>query len=227
MTIRFTASPIAREAIHFIQAAQKVYITAHVNPDGDALGSALGLCWMLRQLGKKARVACPDPVPDTFEYLPGSNWFTATKPALDELICVLDSSDWGRIEGIYDEALYRGRPILNIDHHVTNLKFGTVNWIEPTAASTAEIIYELVQPLGVELDEAIATCLLTGIATDTLGFRTSSTTAELLEAAANLMRAGASLPHIIEKTFNARDVSDLLLQGEILAAMRVEQGLIW
>jgi phosphoesterase RecJ-like protein len=227
MISRFTASPSAREAIRFIQAASKVYITAHVKPDGDAIGSALGLYWALTQLGKIAHVACPDPIPDSFNFLPGYELFKSRKPEPDELICVLDSSDLGRLEGIHDERLFRHRPVLNIDHHVTNVRFGTVNWIEPRAASTAEIIYELSLTLGARLEPAIATCLLTGIATDTLAFRVSSTTPELMEVSAQLMRAGASLSTIIEYTFNTKELSDLRLQGKLLASMQVEDGLVW
>jgi phosphoesterase RecJ-like protein len=227
MTYRFTASPSAREAIRFIQAAQKIYITAHVKPDGDAIGSALGFYWALTQLGKQARVMCPDPIPDSFGFLPGCEVFKSRKPEADELICVLDSSDLGRIEGLYDERLFQNRPVLNIDHHVTNVQFGTVNWIEPKAASTAEIIYELSLALGAQLEPNSATCLLTGIATDTLAFRVSGTTPELMEVAAQLMRAGASLPTIIEYTFNTRELTDLRLQGKLLASMQVEDGLVW
>ncbi len=224
---RFIASQAAREAIHFIQAAPKVYLTVHIVPDGDSVGSALGLYWGLLQLSKQVRVACADPLPDSFVFLPGSDIIKAHKPASDELIVILDSSDLQRLGSIYELERYQNRPLINIDHHVTNVRFGSVNWIEPKAASTAEIIVDLLSALGVALNADMATCLLTGIATDTLTFRTSSTTPELMETAAQLMRAGAPLSAIIEKTFNTRELSDLQLQGAIVANMHVENGLIW
>ncbi|MEP7198727.1 MAG: bifunctional oligoribonuclease/PAP phosphatase NrnA [Chloroflexota bacterium] len=224
---RFLSSPAARAAINLLQSAPRLYVTAHVTPDGDTVGSALGLYWALTQIGKPARIACADPMPDTFRFLPGWELFKAQKPSADELIVILDSSDPQRLGSLYDETLYQHRPLVNIDHHVTNVRFGTVNWIEPTAASTAEIIVELAQALGARLDPTMATCLLTGMATDTLVFRTSNTTPELMETAARLMRAGAPLTPIIEQTFNTRELSDLKLQGKILANLCVEDGLIW
>lgn len=224
---RFITSPAGQEALCLIRAASRLYVTVHITPDGDTVGSALGLVRALTRLGKHARAVCADPVPYMYEFLPGADSILAQKPERDELLVVLDSSDLGRLGWLYDEALYRDRPLLNIDHHVTNVRFGSVNWVEPDAASTAEIMVELVQALGATLDEQIATCLLTGIVTDTLGFRTSSTTPELMETAGELMRAGAPLGEIIERTFNRRELSDLQLQGRVLASMHVEDGLIW
>ncbi|MBI5877816.1 MAG: bifunctional oligoribonuclease/PAP phosphatase NrnA [Chloroflexi bacterium] len=227
MTTRFVDNITAREALDLIRNAGRCYISAHVAPDGDALGSALGLYWALTQMGKTVRVACADPVPEMFDYLPGAHIVRRQKPDADELLLLLDSSDLQRLGSLYDETLFRDRPIVNIDHHVTNVRFGTVNWVEPAAASTAEIITELVRALDAPLDPRVATCLLTGMATDTLGFRTSSTSPALMETAAELMRAGAPLSEIIERSFNTRDLSDLRLQGHVLAAMQVEDGVIW
>jgi len=227
MNTRFIDHPAALEAVQLIRDAQRCYITAHVTPDGDALGSALGLYWALVEMGKDVRVACADPAPDMFDFLPGIEQVGRQKPAADELLLLLDASDLLRLGSLYDAALYKDRPIVNIDHHVTNVRFGTVNWVEPGAASTAEIITELVGALGVPFDTRVATCLLTGMTTDTLGFRTSSTSPALMETAAALMRAGASLSEIIERSFNTRELSDLRLQGQVLAALQVEDGLIW
>jgi bifunctional oligoribonuclease and PAP phosphatase NrnA len=226
-TQRFTTSEAAHEAIDLIVRARKLFVTAHIAPDGDTIGSALGLYWALTRLGKEVRAACADPVPESFRFLPGADLFRAQPPEPDELLVIPDSSDPQRLGSVYAPDLFRNRPIVNIDHHVTNVRYGTVNWIEPAAASTAEIIVELVQALGVRIDQNIAMCLLTGIVTDTLVFRTSNTSADSLEAASRLMRAGASLSPIVEQTFNTREVSDLKLQGMILAGMVVEDGLIW
>jgi phosphoesterase RecJ-like protein len=224
---RFTDNAAAQETLSLIRAATHCYITAHVVPDGDAVGSALGLYWALVQMGKSVRVACADPVPATFDFLPGVELIRRQKPADGELLLLLDASDTERLGALYDEPLYRNRAVVNIDHHVTNVRFGTVNWVEPRAASTAEIVYDLVTALGAPLDVRVATCLLTGMTTDTLGFRTASTTPELMDTVGTLMRAGAPLGQIIERTFNTRELSDLRLQGQVLAAMQVEDGLIW
>ena len=224
---RFFTSPAAGEVIDCMRRASKIYVTAHIIPDGDTIGSALGLYWALVQLGKQVRVACADPVPDSFTFLPGYDLIKPQKPSGDELIVMLDSSDLQRLGSLYDGALYRERPLINIDHHVTNLRFGTLNWIEPRAASTAEIVVEVAQALGAAINQHVAVCLLTGIATDTLAFRTANTTPELMETVAQLMRAGAPLNLIIERTFNTRELSDIKLQGMIFASLHVEDGLIW
>ena len=224
---RFLTSPAAGEAIAAIAAAPRLYVTAHITPDGDTVGSALGLYWALTGLGKHVRVACADPVPDIYQFLPGSELIRALKPQADELLVIPDSSDLSRLGALYDSTLFANRTLINIDHHVTNVRFGSINWIEPRAASTAEIMVEMCDGLNAPIDERIATCLLTGIATDTLVFRTSSTTPELLEVAARLVRTGAPLTRIVEETFNTRNASDLSLQGKILANMLCEDGLVW
>lgn len=226
-TPRFTSSATAVEAIELIGRARKVFVTAHIAPDGDTIGSALGLYWALTQLDKEVRVSCADPVPESFRFLPGAELFHAVLPDSDELLVVPDSSDPQRLGAVYVPELFRGRPVVNVDHHVTNIRFGSINWIETKAASTAEIVFELVLALGAKLDQNIAVCLLTGIVTDTLVFRTSNTTAGSLDCAAQLMRAGALLTPIVEQTFNTRELPDLKLQGLILAGLVVEDGLIW
>src|SRR5438105_3763782 len=164
-TPRFTTSATATETVLLIGRARKLFVTAHIAPDGDTIGSALGLYWALTHLGKTVRLACAEPVPESFNFLPGAGLFHALVPEPDELVVVPDSSDPQRLGNVYVPEVYRGRPIINIDHHVTNIRFGTINWIETTAASTAEIVYELVQALGAKLDRNVAVCLLTGIVT--------------------------------------------------------------
>lgn len=226
-TPRFTSSAPATETVALIGRAPKLFVTAHIAPDGDTVGSALGLYWALTPLGKIVRLACAEPVPDSFNFLPGAGLFHPGVPEPDELIVVPDSSDPQRLGNVYVPEVYHGRTVINIDHHITNIRYGSVNWIETTAASTAEIIFELVLALGATVDRNVALCLLTGIVTDTLVFRTSNTTAASLETAAQLMHAGALLTPIVEQTFNTRELSDLRLQGLILAGLVVEDGLVW
>lgn len=227
MTPRFIHDPEAQRALDLLRAAPACYVTVHIQPDGDAIGSALALYWALARLGKAVRVACADPVPEALAFLPGAKEIRAQRPEPHELLVVPDMSDIGRLGWLYDAPLFTNRPLINMDHHVTNLRYGTVNWVEPRAASTAELAFEMLQALGVPLDRTLAVCLLTGIVTDTLGFRTSSTTPALMEIAGALMEAGAPLRDIIERTFNTRDLSELRLQGHMLEAVHVEEDLIW
>jgi len=209
-----------------VERAHRALLIAHVMPDGDTLGSALGLAWALRKRGLIARVSCADAVPRQLRFLPGSQDY-APRPRTDEdLLFVIDSSDLARLGSVYDVAAFAAVPAVNVDHHVTNLHFGQINLVEPRAA-TAELILELIRYLEIPLDATIATCLLTGLVTDTLGFRTASTTPDSLRAAAELMDAGAPLAEIAEAAFNHRSLPMLRLWGLALSNIQGHDGVFW
>lgn len=214
-------------AERLIICAKRVFVATHAAPDGDAIGSLLGLGRALRKAGKVCTLACADPVPVKLAFLPGSEEVTTCKPSGEDLIIVLDCSDLKRLGTVYDEASFKGRPILNIDHHVTNLRFGTVNWVDATAAAAAEQVYDLMMGLGIPLDPSIATCLLTGIVTDTRGFRTPNTTACTLRIAARLMEAGALLAEISEQVFNRRPFSTVRLWGKVVGEAQRRGRIVW
>jgi phosphoesterase RecJ-like protein len=117
--------------------------------------------------------------------------------------------------------------VLVIDHHVTNEEFAPLNYIDKRAASTAEIIYRIVRTFGTPFDRGIAMCLLTGIITDTLGFRTSNTTVDTLKAATALMEAGGSIPEIIEQSFNQVPLASLRLRGKIFSDAKLDGIVLW
>jgi bifunctional oligoribonuclease and PAP phosphatase NrnA len=209
-----------------LNGAQRVLIVSHIMPDGDTLGSALGMAWALRKRGIEARLSCADPVPADLRYLPGSDAFALRRKGDEQAIVVIDSSDLERIGTVYEAEAFRSVPVVNIDHHVTNLNFGTVNLVAPTA-STAELILGLIDFLQIPLDAPMATCLLTGLVTDTQGFRTNNTTSESLRAAVTLMDAGAPLAQIIDLAFNHRSMAVLRVWGPVLANARFEAGILW
>jgi phosphoesterase RecJ-like protein len=210
-----------------ISEARRILLICHVNPDGDAVGSLLGMGWALRKLDKQCVLACSDPVPPIYHYLPGSETVTNQPQGTFDLIITLDCSDLRRLGPIYDSQDLAGVPIINIDHHVTNVEFGMVNWVDPTATSTAEMVLELVQRLDVPLNQTIATCLLTGIITDTRGFRTPKTTRRAMQATLTLMDAGAPLSKITNQVFNRRPLADIRLWAETLRTVRLEGPIIW
>ncbi len=208
--------------------AQKILVASHVSPDGDAIGSLMGLGWALRALGKDVTLACPTaPLPPSLTFVPGSEGIVSTLKGRFDLIILLDGSDLARMDKMYDAAVFAHTPLLNIDHHITNQRYGTVNWVEASAASAAEMVYALVRELGVPIGERIATALLTGITTDTLGFRTSSTTSQTLRIAADLMDAGASLPDIVEQAYNVKPLGVARVWGQALQNLQAEVGLVW
>jgi phosphoesterase RecJ-like protein len=196
-------------------------------PDGDAIGSLLGLGWALHKLDKEHTLACADPVPDSFAYLPGSEAIVAHPEGNCDLVISLDCSDLKRLGTAYDQNFLRGVPIINIDHHVTNVGFGSVNWVDPNSAATAQMVLTLIERLEVPLDPTVATCLLNGIVTDTRGFRTPNTTPAVMKAATKLMAAGASLPEITDQVFNRRPLAMLCLWGRALSTTQLDGRIIW
>jgi len=210
----------------FIRDARRVMVITHVAPDGDAIGSLLGLGWALRWLGEEYTLACADPVPKGFTYLPGSEAIVTRPEGEYDLVISLDCGDLERLGAAYDESL-AGLPVINIDHHVTNTHFGTVNWADTGAASTAEMVLDLVESLRVPLDSDIALCLLNGIVTDTRGFRTPNTTPRTMRAALKLMGAGAQLPEITDHIFNRRPFSAICLWAKALNGVQLDGRIIW
>nr|MBC7245088.1 bifunctional oligoribonuclease/PAP phosphatase NrnA [Chloroflexota bacterium] len=213
-------------AKRYLQAAQSVYIACHIIPDGDAIGSLLGLGLGLRHLGKSCIMACADPVPAKFDFLPSWREITAQPPTNEEVIVTIDSSDIERLGSLYDERVFGSRPVINIDHHVTNTRFGTVNLVQ-LLPSTAEIVYGLLKQLKVPLDKDISTALLVGLITDTQCFRTSNVSAKQLRTAIALTQAGASLSEITELVFNREPISTICLWGQALAHVQRRGRILW
>lgn len=182
----------------------------------------------LRRLGKAVTMACPTaPLPASLTFIPGAGDIVSAVNGPFDLTIVLDCSDTDRLEKLATPSLLAGRPLVNIDHHFTNTQYGSMNWVDSSAAAAAELVLALVKDLGVPLDQEIATALLTGITTDTLGFRTSSTTARTLRSAADLMDAGASLPDIVEQVYNAKPLGVARIWGDALHDLQAENGLVW
>ncbi|MFQ5812701.1 MAG: bifunctional oligoribonuclease/PAP phosphatase NrnA [Anaerolineae bacterium] len=212
--------------VRFIRDARRVMVITHVAPDGDAIGSLLGLGWALRWLGKEYTLACADPVPRRFTYLPGSEAIVTGPESEYDLVVSLDCADLDRLGAAYDESLV-GLPIINVDHHVTNTHFGTINWADTGVASVAEMVLDLMESLGVPLDSDIALCLLNGIVTDTRGFRTPHTTPRTMRAVLKLMEAGAQLPEITDHAFNRRPFSAICLWAKALNGLQLDGRIIW
>ena len=195
-----------KEAGTLLQEAQNIVITAHVNPDGDAIGSSLGVMHYLRDLGKQVRVVIDDDIPRNFAFLNACDIIekptvaeTGEKEPID-LLLILDTS----IDRIGDvmEAFLPTR-ILNIDHHVTNSLACPAVYLDADSAATAEIIYQLLQEMNAKITKDIAMAVYTGLATDTGFFRFPNTTPFTMRAAADLLERGAE-PGIISEAVEAK-----------------------
>ena len=225
MTIPPILPPV--EIIDALEGARRPLLIAHIAPDGDAIGSLLGLGLSLHRIGKDPILACQDRVPKTLRFLPYRDRIVRDVQDNDiDLVVSLDSSDPGRMGDIYDHTRFHALNLVVIDHHVTNLRFGTLNWIEESCCATAEMVYYLGQALHAPLDSDIATCILTGLVTDTRGFRTANTTARVMSIASTLMEAGAPLSKITENALNSRTYDTILLWGRVLATVQRDGNII-
>lgn len=219
----FTPPPDLIEAVH---SCRRPLLIAHIAPDGDTLGSMLGASLILYRLGKDPVMACQDRVPNSLSFLPLSERIINDIDVDVDLVIALDCSDAGRLGSVYQPRRHASLPMIVIDHHVTNVFFGDIHWVEPRACATAEMIYDLALALQAPLDAGLATCLLTGLVTDTRGFRTDSTSPRVMEIASALMTAGASLYSISSATLDTRSFTLVELWARALASVQLDQGVI-
>jgi phosphoesterase RecJ-like protein len=210
-----------------LQRARRPLVIGHIAPDGDAIGSLLGLGWAMKEMGKWPTLACADPVPESLQFLPGAGEIVSQRKGDEDLIVALDSSDLLRLGSLYDEALFAQLPVINIDHHITNVRFGSEHMIEPTAVATAQIVYRLLRRLGWPISPWSAACLLTGLITDTRSFRTPNTDAEALRTAVALIEAGAPLSEINEHLEHNLSLGMIVLWGQVLSRAQMRDGIIW
>jgi bifunctional oligoribonuclease and PAP phosphatase NrnA len=215
-----------------LSRARRILVICHIAPDGDAIGSLLGLGWLFETLPpqheRTTTLACADGVPAQFAFLPGAGEILTDPPSQTwDAIVTVDASDERRLGACYRPDEYAGAPVIVLDHHVTNLNFGTLNYVDATAAATTQIVLELADALRVAIRPEAATCLLTGLVTDTLSFRTSNVTPKVLRVAARLMEAGAALPEITERALNQKPLSVMRLWGLALASLQHERQVVW
>lgn len=213
------------EAWNVLLGAQTVVITTHIHPDGDAVGSSLALWHYLKGVGKKVQVVIDFAVPSIYSYLSG--YEQICKPEnleSTELMVVLDTSVAEKRIG--SVAKFISDVILNIDHHDTNEGPADISIVEPHRASTCEILFAMFEEAGIEMNEVIAECLYTGMATDTGFFRFPSTNSKTFETAERLVRCGAS-PSRISSAIETRKYEEIQLYSRALGQIeRFQHGRI-
>lgn len=213
--------------------AGRIALLAHEHPDGDALGSALGLAHVLRGFGKTCVVACADPPPALYAFMPGVETVqTDLAGESFDLVIALDAGQLSRYGSLYERhrAFLDHARVVNIDHHVTSGPgCGQVNIIDVPSAATAEILTLMLMQLDIPLSREAAVCLLTGIVTDTRAFEFSATTPRTLEAAAHLMRAGAVPAEIVKPVYRVKSLPKVRLWGQVLSAVEsaLDGRLVW
>jgi phosphoesterase RecJ-like protein len=220
-------------AVDTIKNAQRIALACHVNPDGDALGALLGTSLALRSLGKTTYPTWgSDPVapPPSLIFLPGVDSLIQFADIPDEidLFLALDCGAAHRLGGVEKVALETD-PLINVDHHPGNDQFGTLNLVVESASSTSEIAAFLLKEAGVEFDRDIATCLYTGVVTDTGRFQYGNSSPETLRLAADLLSYGVEAPQIALQVFESAPFSYLKLLGRVLerATLLDEQRFVY
>ena len=212
-----------KNIIAAIAAGQKFLITAHVRLDGDALGSELALCALLRGMGKQALVFNQDSTPERYRFLPGAKDIAHQVPDMEtyDTGFVLDCSELDRVGDIAG-AIAAIPTLINIDHHVSNGGFCDLRLLDPQASSTGELLYRLIRDMKTPLTKDICTNLYAAILTDTGGFRYSSTRAETLRAAGDLVAGGADPQWISENIYENDPPSRLRLLAKALETLQLD-----
>lgn len=215
--------PEWQKAAEVIKSAQSILVVTHIRPDGDAMGSSLGLGNALKQMGKDVTIAVDLGTPEFFSWLPHSD---TVLPELTtgewDLMISTDASDEERSGKVGEYGRAHSQQVINIDHHRTNTYFGDIHIIEPHGASASQIVYKLWQHMDIKWTHEIAQPLLTGLVTDTLGFRTNSTTPQELKIAQELMQYGASLSEATYRTLGVMSSQELLLWKHVLPTVEID-----
>lgn len=206
------------QVVELIEHKHRFAITSHVRPDGDSLGSSLGLYWLLRALDKEVEVIMRDPAPHAYQKLPGADLIRVT-PAVDreyDAVFVIECSDIDR-PGLID---LEKQFVVNIDHHTSTVLFGTINWIDSTASAVGEMIYNLCKATGVRVTVEIAECVYTALLTDTGSFHYSNTTERTFKIASELVRTGVRPAKTAEAIFGNYQWPKIELLSQVLATAR-------
>jgi phosphoesterase RecJ-like protein len=209
--------------------AARIVCLAHKDADADSLGSCLAFVHSLREMGREAVAVVPDPMPMLLSHLPGFELVQNSAPAQLDALFTFDCATVGRFGekgALIDGAQY---PVVNIDHHVSNEGFGTVNLIEPWAAATGQVVHRLLRALDMPIPPAAATNLYAALFTDTGGFRHENTNEAVLRLGADLVALGADPVYVALKSYKSRSEGQLRLEAMAVASMtsELEGRLLW
>lgn len=215
-----------KKIIEEINRNQRFLIISHENPDGDAVGSTIGLYFGLIKLRKYALPILPNKVPKIYSFLEGSELIKNDFEGDFDVAIILDCADIGRVENL-KKKLLKIKTIINIDHHPSNFSYAKINYIDPESSSTSELILRLLNRLKVEIDKKIANALYTGLLTDTGGFRFPNTNLKTFKNALFLYKSGADPYYISEMVYSMKPLKALKILGRALEKSKKENGVIF
>ena len=212
--------PGLRAVEQALRRHHRILISTHVSPEGDALGSALALAHALRDMGKEVLVVNRDPVPRLLDFLPSKGLFRQVSRVEDgyEVLVVVDCGDLQRT-ALFNER--RPPVVVNIDHHVTNRGFGQINWVEPDASATGEMIADLLTAMKAPMTPQIALCIYTALMTETGSFKYSNTTPRVFRLAAELSEQGVQPAIVAQKIYERNTLPRLKLLGALLERLEL------
>ena len=203
-----------QEAVDFIRKHKRFLVSSHTNMEGDALGSQLGIYFLIKKLKKHAVMVNDEGVPYGYEFLPALGKIRHFKEGLKDLkfdcFVTVDCSDLKRTGEVY-LLNAENKPVLNIDHHISNSNFGEANWVDPKASSASEMVYRLYKNMGVALDKDAALALYAGILTDTGSFRFNNTSSATHMVTADLLTYGIDVPGVYKNIYGSISYSELNL----------------
>jgi phosphoesterase RecJ-like protein len=212
---------VLSQVVELIENKSNFGITTHIKPDGDGVGSSLGLCWLLRSLGKNAEVIVHGDVPPAYRDLPGADEIQDVREVNGkyDAVFVIECSDLDRpgIKGL-DSVL-----TVNIDHHATSEHFGTINWVDSTASAVGEMIYNLCKAIGGRITKEIAECVYMALVTDTGSFHFPNTSDRTLKVASELIKAGAEPTKTGNSVYYNYPWSRIELMRQVLDTVRRDE----
>jgi phosphoesterase RecJ-like protein len=213
------------QVLQEIEQRRHFLVTSHARPDGDAIGSTLALAQILRKMGKSAQVVLGDSVPVIYKPLPMAETIVHASQVNGDcdaaIILECDSIQRTRLQGL--EHCF----LINIDHHASSKPFADVNWIDPSAVATAELVFRLAQAARVKLTPEIATCLYTAVLTDTGAFCYAPTNACTFELAKYLVEHGADPGKIAQNVYFSSPTSKMRLLGAALSRLERDGAVTW
>lgn len=219
---------IIKKINNLISESNNILLISHRNPDGDTLGSNLALTHYLKSQAKQVSIYCQDRSPDFFSFLPHFNLIqTEPEPDLNhyDLVITSDCADIAQTGINPPQWKNLKTPVINIDHHLTNTNYGTLNLVMSEAASTTAVLYYCFRQNGADLDRPLATCLLTGLITDTSNFSNPSTNQAALEVASRLVAKGAQIRYINHHVIKNKSIPVLKLWSRIFLRLRKNPNL--
>lgn len=214
---------VPAEIIARLRESRRVVITSHTNPDGDAIGTELGLARLLRGLGKHVQVWNRDATPSIFAALDGADRIHVgeSSPHGDDRVDLVVFLECPTLERCGLEAALAGLPAINLDHHLGNAGYGAVNWVDTRSPAVGEMVFRLAEAMGLAVDATTADLLLLALVSDTGSFKYSNATPEAFEVASRMVRAGASPERVARVLYDQRPLASLRLLAEATASLEL------